>query len=175
MLLLIVTTGFAQNQALTNVADGQQISLNDFKGARAVVVIFTSNVCAYDGYYSQRLKSLFTEYGSRVQFVLVNSNLEAEETPDKMKTKYDLWDYGVPYLADKEQWWMKFLGAKKSPEVFVLDADGKVVYTGAIDDNPQLASGAKEHYLKNALDDLISSRTIVKQSTRVVGCSIRSN
>lgn len=167
-LLLISIGAFAQNQPLTNVANGQTVSIRDFKGANAVVVIFTSNVCAYDGYYIERLRSLFNAYRANVQFLLVNSYQEAEETEDKMKAKYNVWSFDVPYLADKDQSWMKAFGAKKSPEVFVLDPGGSVIYNGAIDDNPQLANGVKEFYLKKVLDGQKVA------NTRAVGCSIRS-
>lgn len=168
--------GYSQNQPLINVANDQAVALADFKGAKAVVVIFTSNVCAYDGYYSDRLKSLISTYSNRVQFVLVNSYQEAEETPDRMKSKYDLWAFGVPYLADKDQVWMKALGARKTPEVFVLDpsAEFKVVYSGAIDDNPQLANAVKERYLQKVLDTIVAGKRGEPSNVRAVGCSIRS-
>jgi len=172
--VLVSITSFAQNQPLTNVADGQTVSLRDFKGAQGVVIVFSSNVCAYDAYYTDRLKSLLANYGTKVQFVLVNSYQEAEETEEKMKAKLEQWGFNVPYLSYKNQDWMKALGAKKSPEVFVLDANGKVTYSGAIDDNPQLATGVKENYLKKAIDDLLAGKTVGVNSVRAVGCSIRS-
>lgn len=171
LLLLLVVISFgvkSQNQPLTNVATGETVSIRDYKGAKAIVVIFTSNVCAYDGYYTDRLKSLISSYNTKAQFLLVNSYLEGEETEANMKTKYDSWGLGIPYLSDKNQDWMKTFGARKSPEVFVLDSDLKVIYSGAIDDNPQLASGVKESYLKKVLD----GQTVAK--TRATGCSIRS-
>ena len=151
-----------------NVVTGQPVALEDFKGAKNIVVIFTSNVCAYDAYYADRIKSLITKYSANVQFVLVNSCLEPEESAEKMKAKYDLWAFNIPYLADKDQTLMSRFGARKSPEVFVLDRDFKVVYSGAIDDNPQLANGVKENYLKKVLDGGSVA------NTRAVGCSIRS-
>jgi hypothetical protein len=170
---------FAQNialQPLINVATDQSVVVSDFKAAKAVVVIFTSNACAYDGYYTERLKALFGSYSATVQFLLVNSYQEAEETSDKMKSKYDLWAFGVPYLADKDQVWMKALGARKTPEVYVLDpsAEFKVVYSGALDDNPQLANAVKDRYLKKALDNLIAGKAVGLDNVRAVGCSIRS-
>ncbi|HMJ70055.1 MAG TPA: redoxin domain-containing protein [Cyclobacteriaceae bacterium] len=178
ILSLLSSSVFAQSiatQPLINVATDQSVVLEDFRAAKAVVVIFTSNVCAYDGYYADRLKALFGAYSSNVQFLLVNSYQEAEETPDKMKSKYDLAAFGVPYLADKDQVWMKTLGARKTPEVFVLDpsAEFKVVYNGAIDDNPQLANAVKERYLNKALDNLIAGKSQNLANVRAVGCSIR--
>jgi peroxiredoxin len=166
--LLISISAIAQNQPLKNIATGETVSIRDFKGAKAVVVIFTSNVCAFDGYYADRIKSLISSYSANVQFILVNSYLEAEEAEDKMKAKYDSWGFNVPYLADKNQDWMKAFGAKKSPEVFVLNPNSDVIYSGAIDDNPQLAGGVKEFYLKKVLDG------VKVASTRTTGCSIRT-
>jgi hypothetical protein len=164
------------SQPLMNVATGQSVAVQDFASAKAIVVLFTSNVCAYDGYYGDRLKSMFSTYGSNVQFVLVNSYQEGEETAEKMKAKYDLWAMNVPYLADKDQVWMKALGARKTPEVFVLDpkAEFAVVYSGAIDDNPQLANAVKSSYLKSALDNVIAGKKIGTPNMRAVGCSMRS-
>lgn len=167
---LLASVGYAQK----NVANGQPVDLKDFKGAKAVVLIFTSNVCAYDGYYTERFKALFSTYSANVQFVLVNSYLEPEESEDKMKAKYDLWAFDVPYVADKDQTWMKKFGARKSPEAIVLDSNLTVIYDGAIDDNPQLASAVKESYLKKALDAIIAGKQYAPVDVRAVGCSIRS-
>ncbi|HZY78920.1 MAG TPA: redoxin family protein [Cyclobacteriaceae bacterium] len=166
IVILLLAVSQIQQQPLIDVVTGQSVALSDFKGAKNIVVIFTSNVCAYDGYYSDRLKSLITTYRNTVQFVFVNSYQEAEETADKMKAKYNF--DGVPYLADKDQVWMKSFGARKSPEVFVLDPGMKVIYSGAIDDNPQLANAVKENYLKKVLDGGAVA------ATRAVGCSIRA-
>jgi hypothetical protein len=180
MKSLLIVLGFvsfaalSQKQPLTNVANGQPVALENFKGAKAIVLIFTSNVCAYDGYYADRIKSAIEKYSANVQFILVNSYLEPDEAAGKMKEKYDLWAYDVPYLADKDQVWMKELGARKSPEVFVLDQDFKLVYNGAIDDNPQLANAVKENYLKKVLDAVLSGKQYAATDTRAVGCSIRS-
>jgi alkyl hydroperoxide reductase subunit AhpC len=173
-ILCLITTITSSGYCQTNIATGQPVDLKEFKGAKAVVLIFTSNVCAYDGYYTERLKSLFSTYSANVQFVLVNSYIEPEESEDKMKSKYDLWSFGVPYVADKDQVWMKKFGARKSPEAFVLDSNLTVIYDGAIDDNPQLASAVKESYLKKVLDSIIAGKQYAPVDTRAVGCSIRS-
>ena len=172
------TVAFGQKESipLTNVIDNQPVVLNNFTKAKAVVVIFSSNVCAYDAYYTERLRSLFATYASAVQFLLVNANQEADESPEKMKLKAESWLLGVPYLADKDQKWMKEFGARKTPEVFVLDPGSNfaVVYAGAIDDNPQLANGVKETYLKTAIDWVISGERVTNPNTRAVGCTMRS-
>src|ERR1043166_88494 len=93
ILCLVTTFGYCQE----NVATGQPVALENFKGAKSIVLIFTSNVCAYDGYYTDRIKSLIANYSANVQFVLVNSYLEPEESAEKMKAQYDLWAFDIPY------------------------------------------------------------------------------
>ena len=64
-------------------------------------------------------------------------------------------DLPIPYLADKDQKAMEAFGARKSPEVFLLTTvNGKfnIVYSGAIDDNPQAASDVNQHFVKDAID-----------------------
>lgn len=180
--VLLVVPAFAQSQATepiafagTNVRDNSQVALSDFKDRSGVVVIFTGYQCPFDGYYRLRIKEFIDTYSERVPILLVNSYLEPEEAVDKMKMEAVALGYRVPYLADKEQKIMNTLGAKKSPEVFVLKRTGasfSVLYSGAIDDNPQLPSAVKENYLTRAIENLLAGKSGTS-SVRATGCTIR--
>ncbi|HEY5823447.1 MAG TPA: thioredoxin family protein [Cyclobacteriaceae bacterium] len=179
-LLGLSLTAFAQqpiqNFSILNVGDNSPVALESFQSCSGLVVPFTSNDCAYDGYYTSRVKSLINAYKGKIQFLLVNSYTEPNEAADKMKIKYDAWALGVPYLADKDQTAMECLSAKKSPEVFLLkNTGGKYVlaYSGAIDDNPQVANDVKQNYLKEAIDKLLAGQKIEVANVRAVGCSVR--
>ena len=164
-----------QNFTLLNVADSKMVSLDSYPTCSGLVVLFTGNNCPYDAYYTARIKSLVTAYQGKIQFVLVNSYTEPEEGIDKMKEKYNAWGLSVPYLVDKDQLAMENLGAKKSPEAFLLKNTGgkyTISYGGAIDDNPQVAQDARQNYLKNAIDKLLANQT-PDASVRAVGCTIR--
>lgn len=165
-----------QNFTLTNVADESMVSLEGFNSCAGLVVIFTSNECAYDNYYTARLKVLTEVYAGKIQFLLINSYLEPEESVEKMKAKYAFWGMNVPYLADKEQTALECLGAKKSPEAFLLkNNNGKytVVYSGAIDDNPQVSAAVREKYLRSSIDKLLKGEPIDVPNVRAAGCTIR--
>jgi len=165
-----------QNFSLTNVADNALVSLEGFQSCSGIAVVFTSNDCAFDGYYIGRIKSLVNTYKGKIQFLLINSHSDPNEGADKMKAKYDSWGVAVPYLADKEQTAMECLGARKSPEVFLLkNTNGKyfTVYSGAIDDNPQVATDIKQNYLKDAIEKLLAGQKIDVANVRAGGCSIR--
>jgi peroxiredoxin len=177
ILMASAITSYAQeikDFSLTNVKDGKSVSLSNYSSASGVVVVFTSQECPYDNYYKDRLKELVTAYSGKVQFLLVNSNQEPQESPEQMAIHYT--DLEVPYLADKGQTAMETFGAHKSPEVFLLSTtNGKftVVYSGAIDDNPQVAKDVKQTFLKDALNKVLTGQKIDPPTQRAVGCSIR--
>ena len=160
--------------ALTDVADGSSVSLDSY--STPVVVIFTSNECAYDNYYTSRIKSLIGQYAGKIQFILINAHVGPAESAEQMSMKYKTWGLNVPYLADKDQLAMDILGARKSPEAFLLQKTaGKyfLVYKGLIDDNPQVASDVKQNYLKENIDKLLAGQKITVPEMRAIGCSIR--
>jgi peroxiredoxin len=164
------------NFTAVNVADNENVSLKDFSSAKAVVVIFMGNACAFDQYYTNRIKALVARMSNQVQFILVNSYLEQEENAEQMKRMFDDWRLPVPYLADKDQTIMSALGAKKSPEAFVLKPGGgtfTVVYTGAIDDNPQLEDAVKNRYLADAIEAVVAGEQPTLSNARSTGCTIR--
>ena len=165
-----------QNFTLTNVADGNSLSLEAYSNSPGIAVLFTSNECPYDHYYLDRIKNLINTYQGKIQFLLINSYQEPEEAEEKMKEAFGKWGLNVPYLSDKDQTAMTSLGAKKSPEVFLLKNEGKehvLVYSGAIDDNPQVGTAVNQPHLKIAIDKLLSTNRLEILSERAVGCSIR--
>lgn len=179
ILFLISVGAFSQavpDFTLTNVSDGKKISLYSYQSCEGIVVLFTSNTCPYDGYYFERIKSLIDGYKGTIQFILVNSFIEANENMTAMKEKYNTWNLPVPYLADKDQQALDCLGAKKSPEVFLLKKSGKdyvIVYRGAIDNNPQVSADVDDSYLKKSIDALLAKQKMPVAETRPVGCTIR--
>jgi hypothetical protein len=165
-----------QNFSLVNVADDSTVSLESYPSCIGIVVLFTGNDCIYDNYYNGRIRSLIDAYKGKIQFLLVNSYTEPTEAIDKMKSKYNSWSLAVPYLSDKEQVAMERLGARKSPEAFLLkNMGGKftIEYSGAIDDNAQMAADVKQNYLKAAIEKLLVNRKQEASTIRAVGCTIR--
>ena len=159
---------------------GQDVSLSNFKDLKTVVVVFTNNLCPYAKLYEKRLISLNNIYQDRgVRFVFINPAVGVEdggETVADMAKKVNESNIHFPYLADEKQAVSQAFGATKMPEVFVLhNANGEFVlkYKGAIDDNPQLETGVKENYLKNAIDAVLSNRNLDAFDKRATGCLIK--
>jgi AhpC/TSA family len=180
LLLLIIVSVSAQSQiksfTLTDVSGGSVVSLDQYTSSAGVVVLFTSNACPYDTYYTERLASLVNSYSGRIPFLLVNAHLDPEESEENMKAKASGWSFKAPYLADKNQVAMSALGARRSPEAFLLKPEKGsfvVLYSGAIDDNPQEPGAVTTQHLRNAIDSLLAGKLITHHQERAVGCSIR--
>lgn len=162
-----------QNFTLPDI-EGNPVTLESYSSA--VAVIFSGNECPFDNYYASRIKSLIETYSGKIQFLLINAYVEPTELADRMAAKYKSRGFSVPYLADKDQITMDIFGARKSPEVFLLKKSGGkflIVFQGALDDNPQMASEVKQNYLKDSIDKLLANQKIDVPLVRATGCSIR--
>ncbi len=164
------------NFTLMNVADGKMVSLDGYPECIALAVVFTSNECAFDRSYTDRLRALMEMYQGKIQFLLVNSFIEPVEAIDKMAIIHSQRNLPAPYLADKEQTALECLGARKSPEVFLIRNENRklsLVYSGSIDDNPQVSKDVRANYLKDAIDRLLKGEKGPFENQRAVGCTIR--
>src|SRR5258708_16860797 len=163
------------NFSLADVT-GKTVSLDSYPTVSGITIIFTSNDCAFDNYYTSRIRSLIEMYSGKIQFILINASVEPAETAEKMAIQYQSWGFDIPYLIDKSQTAMDIFGARKSPETFLLrNSGGKyfVVYQCALADNPHSASEVKQNYLKENIDKLLAHQRIEVSAVRATGCSIR--
>lgn len=164
------------NFQLTNVLNGQKVSLDTYPSCEGMVIIFTSNTCPYDEYYRKRIGELSQTYQDRVPVILVNAQTEPDESPEKMAARGKAINLRLPYLADKDQTLATSLNVKKSPEAFLLKNDNgrfSVVYRGAIDDNAQVAGDVNHHYLRDAVDIMLNNQKIETPEVRPVGCNLK--
>ncbi len=182
LILLILTCDLSDEQtpvenfSLTNVVTGEAVTLESYAATNGVAIIFTSNNCPFDLYYTNRIKTLINDYQDKIGFLLVNAHTDPDETAEKMRTAYSGWGIPVPYLSDKDQVLMNSLGAKRSPEVYLLNkVNGKFIvsYSGSVDDNAQSPEAVTTAYLKIAIDNLLAGKATEQFSTRAVGCSIK--
>lgn len=156
--------------------DDRRHALAGFEG-KLLVLIVTCNHCPYVIAYEARMVSLAREYQSRgVDFVAVNAN-DVERYPedgmDPMKARAHERGFPFPYLRDDSQAFVRAIGARFTPEVFVFDEARKLRYQGRIDDEYRDASRVRSHDLKNALDALLEGKAPPVAQTTAVGCSVK--
>jgi peroxiredoxin len=156
--------------------EGRKWSMAEYDGAPATVVVFTCNHCPYALAWHDRLVQVARDYAARgVRVLAVNAN-DADRYPrdsfDAMKERVAKEDWPMPYLHDATQAVAREYGAKVTPDVFVLDAEGRLRYRGAPDsnyDNP----GERAEWLREALDAVLSGSILQRPETKPVGCSIK--
>ena len=146
--------------------DGREVWLAEAeKSHRAVVVLFISTICPYSNYYNDLIRDLAAEFGKKgVLFLGVNSG--RIETADEAREHAGEHGHTFPIAKDPESRLAAALGARRTPEVFVLDPSGRLAYHGRI------ASKISSPDLKNALDALLDGRPVKPAETKAFGCAI---
>jgi peroxiredoxin len=151
--------------------DGEERSLQ-----MPAVVVFTCNHCPYALAWHERIVQAAVDYCDRVGFYAINPN-DAEryprDSPKAMRERVQA-DGGwpMPYLYDESQQVARAYGAKTTPDVFVVDADGALRYRGAPDADHQDAS-LNAAWLREALDQLLAGEDVARPETDPVGCSVK--
>ena len=155
---------------------GKDVSLNEIKTSKGLLVIFSCNTCPYVKLSESRI----LEYSNfclnnSIGCVLVNSN-EAQrgedDSFDEMVKYYAGQKLKCNYTVDEKSQLANAFGAGRTPQCFLFNAKG-LVYKGAIDDNVKDPSAVKAPYLKEALTALTKNEMPKTQETKSIGCTIK--
>ncbi len=158
--------------------DGGLVSLEDFEGVPALLVMFICNHCPFVIHIREQLASLGTDYRARgVGVVAINSNdvsTHPADAPPAMREEVARWGYTFPYLFDESQSVAKSYRAACTPDFYVFDADRRLVYRGQLDasrpGNDKRVDGV---HLRTALDAVLAGVEPGKDQTPSVGCNIK--
>ncbi len=173
--------GAAAPDFTLNCWGGNPHSLSDYEG-KIVVLEWTNPNCPFvvrvykDGLIPE-LQKKFTE--KEVVWLVINStNPEHRdyETPEKLKEIFSEWEAGhTHFLMDPEGKVGKLYDAKTTPHIYIIDAEGKLVYNGALDDDPrgQKEKDERTNYAKLALKALLDGEEIDPAATKPYGCTIK--
>ena len=156
--------------------DGKELSIADVAGPKGTLVVFTCNHCPWAKAWQSRLVEIGNSYKDKgVGVIAINSNDPTNYEEDSfsvMQERAKKDGQQFPYVVDGTSNVARDFGASKTPEAFLFDKDGKLVYHGAIDDDKD-ASKVTKHYLHDALDELIGNQPIQMSETKSVGCGIK--
>ena len=177
--------------------DGNRTTIGEAAGERGTLVIFTCNHCPWAQAWESRLVTLANAYLDRgVGAIAINSSdpsvysrelfermrerataagfhlQYSDESYREMRRRAIAGDYRFPYVVDATSDVARSFGATRTPEVFLFDARSRLVYHGAVDDNPIEPDAVEEHFLRDALQALVTGRPQPRAETRSVGCAI---
>jgi peroxiredoxin len=157
---------------LTTV-DGKTFSLADAaRTHKAVVVMFIATKCPYSNAYNDRMRDMAAAYEKQgILFAGINSN--KTEPAAEVIAHAKQHGFGFSLMKDPDNKVADLYDARHTPEIFVVDPDGKVRYHGRIDENYEEPAKVASPDLKNALDALLAGKPIAKAETKAFGCTIK--
>jgi len=157
---------------------GRRHHFGNLSKGRPTVVVFACNHCPYVVHIRDALGRLAMDFQAKgVSFVAINSN-DAVQYPDDAPNKMPAfakaggWDF--PYLIDESQQVAKAWHAACTPDLFVLDASGKLVYAGQFDSSrPGNGEPVDGRDLRAVLQALLSSHPLPPTQKPSLGCNIK--
>ena len=157
--------------------DGKDVAIADVKRPAGTLVVFTCNHCPFAKLWESRLVELGNAYLTKgVGVIAVNANdpgVAAEDSYDVMQNRAKDGGMLFPYVVDATSNLARAFGATRTPEAFLFDKDGKLVYHGAIDDNAAEPSKVENAYLRSALEAVVGGREVAVKETKSIGCTIK--
>lgn len=140
------------------------------------VVLFTCNGCPWALGWHERIQDVVREYADQgVRTTQINANdpkASPADSPEKSKARVDHGDFAGPYLIDDGQQVARRLGARHTPDIFVIGPDGNVAYHGAPDADSETPA-LRAQWLRAALDDVLAGRPVELADTEPIGCTIK--
>jgi peroxiredoxin len=151
--------------------DGATHSLADFEGM-PVAVVFSCVHCPYVVAWEDRLNAIARDYEGRAALVVINSNDHMGDSFEQMTKRARTKSFVFPFLRDESQEVAGAYQPARTPEVFLFDADLRLVYHGAPDSDHQNPSSA-DPYLRRALDAVLAGEAPPIAETPPIGCTIK--
>lgn len=152
---------------------GAKHTLADYKG-KAVVLEWTNPDCPFVArhYEADTMEKLAASLGAKeVVWLAVNST--HSNTADDTKAWRSAQGFTYATLQDSDGTVGRAYGAKTTPHMFVIDAQGVLRYRGAIDDDPHGKGSAPKNYVDSAMQALFAGASPDPSDTQAYGCSVK--
>jgi peroxiredoxin len=157
---------------------GKKVSLADFAGKPALLVVFMCNHCPYVKHVAAGLAQLAKDYQAKGAAVVGISSNDIKNHPDdapaKMAEEAKLRGYTFPYLFDESQSVAKAYRAACTPDFYVFDRDQKLAYRGQMDaSRPDSGIPVTGKDLRAALDAVLAGKAAADDQKPSIGCNIK--
>jgi thioredoxin-related protein len=174
---LAIGSSIPRAEAKMKDVSGKEISFNDAMKKNGLLVMFSCNTCPVVGKYQSRtLETGKIAASNEIGVIVLNSNEATRgdgDSYDDMKQYGNEQGYKFAYVVDNNSVMADAFGATRTPEIFLFDKTGKLVYHGAIDDNANGPVKVTRQHAKIAMEEMVAGKNISTAKTRFVGCSIK--
>jgi peroxiredoxin len=159
--------------SLPSVMDGKGVALRPLIGKnKAVVVMFIATKCPYSNAYNERMAQLSRDYADKgVAIVGINANKTESAADTAQHARANHFTFVV--VKDEGAKVADAYGAQHTPEAYVVDKNGTLVYHGRIDEKYDDPQAVKSPDLRNALDQVLAGQAVKTPETKAFGCSIK--
>ena len=156
---------------------GKEYSFSDVKKKNGLLVVFSCNTCPWV-VKNQQVAAEGYGYAlsKEIGVIVLNSNETSrggDDSPERMKEYAKAQGYTYPYVMDDNSAMANAFGAKVTPECYLFDKDMKLVYHGAITDNPKTPSASTRDHLKVAIDEMVGGKDVSMKTSKAMGCGIK--
>lgn len=156
--------------------NGNDYSIKDMMSKNGVMVMFSCNTCPIvEKYKGRTLEAIKEAKENGFGVIIVNSNEDYRNGEDSFTAMQEYakeQNYDVPYVVDVNSTVADAFGASRTPETFLFNAKGELIYHGSLDDN-QDAAQVKRKHLSAAIGEVLSGKIVSVNNTNAVGCSIK--
>lgn len=168
----------APDFALTDVVSGKLVHRNDFRGQKALLVMFICAHCPYVKHVEHELAKMGADYAEKsVGIVAISSNdaiAYPDDGPEGLKQQALTMGFRFPYLYDETQEVAKAYEAACTPDFFLFDADFKLAYRGQFDSSrPGSGIPVTGEDLRAAIDALLANKPVTADQKASLGCNIK--
>lgn len=174
---LTIGSSLPKTEAKMKDVSGKEISFKDVMKKNGLLVMFSCNTCPVVGKYQSRtLETGKFAADNEIGVIVLNSNEATRgdgESYDDMKEYAKEQGYKFNYVVDDKSAMADAFGATRTPELFLFDKTGKLVYHGAIDDNANGPDKVTRQHAKIAMEEMVSGKTVSTSTTKFVGCGIK--
>ena len=162
---------------LVNVLDDALFASASLKNSKPSLLMVICNHCPYVIQYHEELQRLAHDFKKSINMVAISANdvdHYPQDGPEPMKALFNNLGLGFPYLYDHTQALAKVLKAECTPEFYLYDTNGVLVYRGRLDDaSPGNVIKPTGKDLRGALNCLLSGKSITEHQYPSMGCSIK--
>jgi len=156
---------------------GSRISFKKAGRENGLLVIFSSNTCVTVVDNHLRIMEVAHHaFRNKVGVMILNSNEKKRDGADSkeaMKTSADELGYEWLYVIDKNSEMADAFGATQTPECFLFNNLGRLVYRGSIDDCPKNSQDVTREFVKQAVNEMVAGSPVSVKETVSVGCPIQ--
>ena len=157
--------------------DGRERTIADAAGPKGTLVIFMCKHCPWVKQWQKRIARIGNAAAAHgVGVIAVNANDPSaypEDDYQPMQEQAKALGFKFPYVVDATSDVARAFGAARTPEAFLFDAKGQLVYHGAVDSNARDEKAVQSPWLKQAVDAVIAGKAVPTAETKSFGCGIK--